>query len=217
MSAYVRTTLLEREKLVVDNQTAGLCDKPKVMQSSSSSASNDDEVSRDENPLNCKDYRDPSLPKDYVATFILKLDEKVYVAYSHANALIEPQHSKATGIISEFRKNGEFIKRLVSRVEQLQIPTGMAKAPRNFGAVSGMLLVANGSNGRVLAFDIDTGNFGGALFQEDVTPIIIDGVKSIAFEEQTLGTSKPSLRYVANVRGQNSPEIGRISLALNNN
>jgi uncharacterized protein (TIGR03118 family) len=60
-------------------------------------------------------------------------------------------------------------------------PWGIALAPKNFGALSNQLLVGNVGDGRIHAFDPDTGQLNGTLNLANGSPVSIPGLWGLQF------------------------------------
>ena len=79
------------------------------------------------------------------------------------------------GIVDVFDTSGHFDHRLIS-FGHLNAPWGMTMAPADFGKFSGDLLVGNFGNGRIHAYDAQTGRFKGTVKDANQKPIVIDGL-----------------------------------------
>ncbi|MBV8124535.1 MAG: TIGR03118 family protein [Paucibacter sp.] len=126
-------------------------------------------------------FKDPSMPAGYAPFGIQAIGNHIYVAY----AMQDSQAKQAVagvgvGAVDVFDMSGTLIKRLITG-SALNAPWGMAMAPSNFGAFSNALLVANFGDGRVNAYDPNSGALLGALSQSNGMPIAIDGLWGIAF------------------------------------
>ena len=131
-------------------------------------------------------FVDPTLPSGFAPFGIANIDGSIYVTYAKQDADAEddvpgPGH----GFVNVFDTQGNFIKRLISRTE-LNSPWGLALAPNNFGAFGGALLVGNFGNGRINAFDLNTGAFLGRLSQRDGQPLGFDGLWGLFFIDKRL-------------------------------
>lgn len=63
----------------------------------------------------------------------------------------------------------------------LASPFGMVRAPANFGKLSNKLLVGNVDDGRIHAFEPDTGQLAGTLLLTDGTPFSVPGLWDLGF------------------------------------
>lgn len=137
-------------------------------------------------------FTPPSLPAGYAPFGIQALDGKIYVSYAQRQAGNDDDvHAAGAGYIAVFDMAGNFLKQLVAG-GALNAPWGMAIAPAGFGSFGGKLLVANFGDGKVNAYDTDTGVPAGTLADAAGKALVIDGLWGIAFgngvNSQPLGT-----------------------------
>jgi hypothetical protein len=86
-----------------------------------------------------------------------------------------------SGQIDIFQEDGTFLRTL-AHGKPLNQPWGFAVAPKNFGALSNTLLVSNNTNsGTINAFNLETGQFVGAVKDSDGKDIAIDQLWGIEF------------------------------------
>ncbi len=131
-------------------------------------------------------FVDPTLPDGYAPFGIRNINGLIYVTYAKQDRDKEddvpgPGH----GFVNVFDTSGNFIRRLISR-GRLNSPWGLALAPQDFGIASGSLLVGNFGNGRINAFDPNTGDGRGPLEQADGTPLAFDGLWALHFIDTSL-------------------------------
>ena len=131
-------------------------------------------------------FVDPTLPDGYAPFGIRNINGLIYVTYAKQDRDKEddvpgPGH----GFVNVFDTSGNFIRRLISR-GRLNSPWGLALAPQDFGIASGSLLVGNFGNGRINAFDPNTGDARGPLEQADGTPLAFDGLWALHFIDTSL-------------------------------
>jgi uncharacterized protein (TIGR03118 family) len=122
-------------------------------------------------------FSDSSIP--YGVYGVSALQGKIYVAY----APFFPGKGGA-GAVDLFDTSGNLIKTLIPPQQPggpLNIPYGMAIAPPNFGKYSNALLVGNLQDGRINAFDPDSGVFLGALDDQHGKPIEVPGLWDFNF------------------------------------
>jgi len=79
------------------------------------------------------------------------------------------------GFIDVFDSNGNFLQRLVSN-GNLNAPWGMVIASGSFNPFQNDLLVGNFGDGRINAYDPNTGAFVGTLTEKDGTPLDFEGL-----------------------------------------
>lgn len=122
-------------------------------------------------------FSDSNIP--YGVYGVSALGGKIYVDY----APVFPGKPGA-GAVDVFDTDGHLLKTLISAQQPngpLNIPYGMTIAPTNFGKFSNALLVGNLQDGRINAFDLDSGDFLGPLADESGKPIEIPGLWDFNF------------------------------------
>jgi len=87
----------------------------------------------------------------------------------------------------------------------------MALAPSNFGQFSNDLLVGNFGNGRINAFDPNTGASLGQLTKQSGTAIIIDDLWGLAFGNGALAGQKNQLFFTAGIGDEQHGLFGFIA------
>jgi uncharacterized protein (TIGR03118 family) len=157
-------------------------------------------------------FVDPELPADHAPFGIQTIGDRTYIAYAKRDAQDLPISGAGLGRIAVFDTNGRLLKRLVGPGGRLNVPWGMAQAPADFGQFSNALLVANVGDGRINAFDIETGAFLGALAMPSGAPIVIDGLRGIAFGQGLFeqASDAASLFYTAGPAAGSQGAYGRI-------
>ncbi|MES2151053.1 MAG: TIGR03118 family protein [Pseudomonadota bacterium] len=158
-------------------------------------------------------FTDPTLPGGYAPYGIQAIGDKIFVSYARQDGALHDQSAGAgLGMINVFDMGGAFVRHLVLPGGALNAPWGMAKAPAGFGAVGGMLLVSNFGDGKINAFDIDSGALAGALSKADRTPLLIDGIWGIAFGNGSATQPLNTLYFTAGPGRQAQGAFGRIDL-----
>jgi uncharacterized protein (TIGR03118 family) len=76
--------------------------------------------------------------------------------------------------------DGHFIRRF-AQSGRLNSPWGLALAPPNFGPFSNALLVGNFGDGRINAFNAESGAFLGQLRDAQGQPLRLEGLWGLAF------------------------------------
>ncbi|MCI0456185.1 MAG: TIGR03118 family protein [Gemmataceae bacterium] len=164
-------------------------------------------------------FTDPNLPAGYAAFNVQNLGGKLYVTYAKQDADAEDDLAgKGNGFVSVFDTSGNFIKRLASR-GTLNSPWGLALAPTlvpndpttDFGQFSGALLVGNFGDGRINAFNPDTGKFLGQLSSSKGHPLVIDGLWGLAFGNGVSAGDKNALYYAAGPDDEEHGLFGKIT------
>jgi uncharacterized protein (TIGR03118 family) len=121
-------------------------------------------------------FRDPSLPAGFAPFNVTEIGNQVYVTYAKQDSAgHDDVAGPGNGFVDVFTNYGAFMKRLVTR-GLLNSPWGLTIAPANFGAFSGDLLVGNFGDGRIHAYDPNSGRLLGTLRGPNARPITIDGL-----------------------------------------
>jgi uncharacterized protein (TIGR03118 family) len=156
-------------------------------------------------------FTDPNLPAGYAPYGIQAIGDLVYVAYARPDATGRNAGAGAgLGIVDAFSASGTFVKRLVAPGGALNAPWGMTMAPSGFGTFSNALLVANAGDGKINAFDPNTGLLLGTLAQADGSAIAIDGLHGIAFGNDRNAQPSTTLFFAAGPAGGTHGLYGRI-------
>jgi len=134
-------------------------------------------------------FTDPNLPQNYAPFGIQAIANgpngttQIYVSYAKSGAdpgTCEDTRGAGFGMVDVFDANGKFVTELVKVGGLLNAPWGMALAPKDFGTLSGALLVSNHADGTINGYDPSNGTFIGTL-QTSAGPFAQDGLWGIAF------------------------------------
>lgn len=118
-------------------------------------------------------FTDSTLPARFAPFNVAWLEGKLYVAFAKREKGGDDEEAgQGLGYIDVFDVQGNLLKRLVSK-GALNAPWGMTIAPQSFGR---SLLVGNFGDGRIHAYDPDTGVLIGTLRGKGGDPIAIDGL-----------------------------------------
>ena len=117
---------------------------------------------------------DSNTPKGLAVYGIQADDENVYVTLG--------AFGSTAGAVDIFNLKTKTVKRLITNGAggRLNLPWGIAIAPKNFGEFSGALLVGNTGNGWINAFNTTTGKFLGSL-ESGGKPIVINDLWGLEF------------------------------------
>jgi uncharacterized protein (TIGR03118 family) len=119
-------------------------------------------------------FTDATIPKGFAPFGIQDIGGQVYVSYAATNG-------GPGGYIDIFTETGTFVKRFASG-KPLNQPWGFAVAPKNFGVLSGTLLVTNNiTAGTINGYNLTTGKLVGTMKNSGGTPLIINGIWGIEF------------------------------------
>lgn len=147
---------------------------------------------------------DPNLPPGYAPYNVALLNGNLYVAYALRKG-DDVRTGAGLGHIDVFHTDGTLVTTLVAN-GTLNAPWGMAIAPSRFGDFAGTLLVANNGDGRINAFDPNTGALIGTLSDSTGTSLQIDGVR--ALQDSGSGT----MLFSADPKHRNKGLLGVISV-----
>ena len=146
----------------------------------------------------------------------------LYVTYAAPNAS-GLDAATGGGFVDVFSTAGTFIKRLISPFvapggqnqtdNHLNAPWGTVQAPSDFGAYSNDLLIANHGDGRINAYNINTGAFLGTLTDASGNAVIIGGLRGLSFGNNGLAGLQDTLYYTAGTDGGADGTVGSLSLS----
>jgi uncharacterized protein (TIGR03118 family) len=121
-----------------------------------------------------KSFSDPQIPKDLTPYGMREINGKLWVTFT-------PLTKGQNGLVDIFNPDGTVFKHDAVH-GPLHSPWGLALAPANFGAFSNAVLIGNNTkDGRINAFNIETGVFLGTLTDASGAPISIDQLWGLDF------------------------------------
>ncbi len=156
-------------------------------------------------------FADPNVPAGYAPFNIWALNGKLYVMYAQQNAAknnVVP--GTGNGQVAVFDFNGNLQKHLTSG-STLNAPWGVALAPSTFGAFGGALLVGNFGDGKINAFDANTGAALGTLQDAGGKPIVLEGLWALIFGNGGNGGDKNTLYFAAGINGEKDGLLGSLA------
>ena len=134
-------------------------------------------------------FRDKGLPHGYAPFNVAEVGDRVFVTYAKQSAdRVDDVAGAGHGFIDVFTNYGVLLHRFASR-GVLNSPWGMAVAPQTFGKFAGDLLVGNFGDGRIHAFDLNTGHLDGTLRDTHHNAIVIDGLWGLLVGDAAAGGS----------------------------
>jgi len=159
-------------------------------------------------------FTDSEVPFGFGPFNVVTINNQVYVSFALIDGFgpddVDDQRGPGNGFVDVFDSSGRFIKRLISH-GHLNSPWGMVMAPKNFGALSGDLLVGNFGDGKINAYDPKTGAFVATLSDSNGVPIVIDGLWALEFGTQKVGKKTiPVLYFSAGPNGEDDGAAGTI-------
>src|SRR5579862_5456454 len=121
-----------------------------------------------------KSFTDSSIPTGFSVFGIQDIGGQLYVSFASTSGGVG-------GFIDIFKEDGTFVKHF-AHGKPLNQPWGFAVAPKNFGPLSGTLLISNNTNtGTINGFNLKTGKFVGTITDSTNKPIKINQLWAIEF------------------------------------
>ena len=149
-------------------------------------------------------FTDPSVPAGFAPFNIQLLAGKLYVTYAKQDSTKGVDVGGAgNGYVAVFDTNGNLIKHLISG-GQLNSPWGIAIAPPSFGTYANALLVGNFRDGKINAFDVNSGSFLGTLQDPAGNPIVNIGLWALVFGGNAAGNYSTTLYITAGIPGNDT-------------
>jgi uncharacterized protein (TIGR03118 family) len=130
-------------------------------------------------------FSDPTLPAGYAPFNVAEINGQVFVTYALKGGeddIAGPAH----GFVDVYTTSGAFVKRFATH-GVLNSPWGITIAPANFGQFSNDLLIGNFGDGRIHAFDPNTGEVLGTLRGTSGKPLAIDGLWGLIVGDPSSG------------------------------
>ena len=155
-------------------------------------------------------FTDPGVPADYHPFNAQALGGKLYVTYAKVDPTGRDIPGVGNGYVSVFNFNGLLLNRLISN-GPLNSPWGLTLAPASFGVFGGALLVGNFGDGRIHAFNPDTGAFLGVLNDEAGEPIVNDKLWAITFGNGVAGGDVNTLYFAAGIGNEQHGLFGSLT------
>jgi len=156
-------------------------------------------------------FTDPNLPAGYAPYNLRKIGTRLFVLFAKQNAKkSEAVVGAGLGLLDVFDLNGNFIRRLTTG-GQLNAPWGIAQAPTTFGTFGGDILVGNLGDGRITAFDPQTGASKGQLSNSGGKPIVISELWALTFGNGGQGGKKGLLYFTSGPGNYKHGRLGSIA------
>ena len=115
--------------------------------------------------------------KGYAPFNVAIINGKVYVAFAkQGKVCCDEKHGAGLGAIDVFDESGTLLQQLVAKGGALNAPWGMTIAPSSFNEFAGALLVGNFGDGKINAYDSNSGSFIGTLSKKTGAPLVISGL-----------------------------------------
>jgi uncharacterized protein (TIGR03118 family) len=151
-------------------------------------------------------FSDPELPADYHAFNIQAINNKLYVEYAPADAVLAGTAAPGEGAVDVYNADGQLLERLVRPNDsQINQPWAVAMAPSNFGSFSHDLIVGNFGDGTIDAYNPKNGHFAGKLKNASGQPIAITHLWGLAFGNGGAAGPKNTLYFTAGLTSHLAP------------
>jgi uncharacterized protein (TIGR03118 family) len=158
-------------------------------------------------------FRDPRLPAGFAPFNIQNILGNIYVMYAKQDKEKEDEEKGVGfGFVNVFDANGNLIRRFASR-GKLNAPWGITLAPADFGRFSNLLLIGNFGDGRINAFDLNSGDFRGQMRTPDHRVLSVDGLWGLAFGNGVASQPTNTLFFTAGPNDESHGLYGRIEAA----
>jgi uncharacterized protein (TIGR03118 family) len=156
-------------------------------------------------------FTDSQLPSGYAPYNIANQNGNLYVSYALQDSTKSVSvPGPGNGFVDVYDMSGNLKTRLVAQ-GALNAPWGMTLAPaNNFGAFSGMLLVGNFGDGRINAYDPNTGASQGAMQDTSGNTIAISGLWALRVGNGVSGGDANAVYFAAGPGGEQHGLFGSL-------
>lgn len=148
-------------------------------------------------------FTDPDLDPDFTPFNVVNFGGVLMVTYK---SISDPDEG---GAINMFDTDGNFLGRFTDG-GTLNAPWGLALAPDTFGEFSGALLVGGFGDGRISAFDPNTGDFLGLLKDSEGNPWVFERLWALIFGNGGSGGDPNTLYFTAGINAQQDGLFGSL-------
>ncbi len=156
-------------------------------------------------------FLDGALPAGYAPFGIQNINGDLFVTYAlQDGAKHDDVAGPGYGYVVKFDTSGNLLQRFSSQ-GALNAPWGLAVAPAGFGPFTGDVLVGNFGDGRINAFDPQTGEWLGALNNASGAPFAVSGLWAILFGNGHSGGSTGKLYFTAGITGESQGLFGSLA------
>jgi uncharacterized protein (TIGR03118 family) len=161
-------------------------------------------------------FTDPSLPPGYSPFGIAVIDQLVYIAYARRPAASsDPVSGAGLGLVALFTTSGEFITRLITTEGALDAPWSIVRSPPDGTApFPRALLVGNTGDGRINAFDAETGALLGSFTDATGAVLVIPHLHGLAFGNHYAKQPRTTLFFSAGAHDGANGWYGRIDFSV---
>jgi uncharacterized protein (TIGR03118 family) len=155
-------------------------------------------------------FTDRHLPHGYAPFNIVVSGGRLFVTYAKQDrAKHDDVAGHGHGIVNIFDLNGQMVARFAQH-GHLNSPWGLVQAPSSFGQFAGAVLIGNFGDGRIHAFDADTGKFLGPVVNSVGQEILIDGLWSLSVGNGKAGGDAGAINFTAGPNGEKDGLLGSL-------
>jgi uncharacterized protein (TIGR03118 family) len=166
-------------------------------------------------------FDDPALPDGFAPFGIQAVERRpgvtteIFVTFARKGApdARDPVSEPGMGLVNVFDTGGRLLRRLVPAGGGLSAPWGIALAPAGFGTLGGALLVGNVGDGRIVAYDAESGRPVGIVSDADGRPIATPGLRGLAFGNDSHNQPRGALFFTASTDDTDGV-LGRIDVRV---
>lgn len=152
-------------------------------------------------------FTDSALPARFAPFNVKIMQHNLFVAFAKREKDGDDEVAgPGLGYVDVFTPTGRLLKRLVAN-GVLNAPWGMTIAPAGFGGLDGALIVGNFGNGRINAFDVNTGAYLETLTSPHNHHLVIQGLWGLESEANGV------LKFAAGPDDESNGLVGIISPA----
>jgi uncharacterized protein (TIGR03118 family) len=156
-------------------------------------------------------FTDPHVPNGYAPFNVVLIGGKLFVTYAKQDAAKEDDVAlPAHGLVDIFDLSGHMLTRFAQH-GHLNSPWGVVQAPANFGDSAGAILIGNFGDGRIHAFDPDTGKSLGSVTNSLGQEIVIDGLWSMTVGNGHGGGDAGTIYFTAGPNGEKNGLFGSLA------
>jgi uncharacterized protein (TIGR03118 family) len=156
-------------------------------------------------------FTDPHLPNGYAPFNVVLIGGKLFVTYAKQDAAKHDDVAlPAHGLVDIFDLSGHLLTRFTQH-GHLNSPWGVVQAPASFGDSAGAILIGNFGDGRIHAFDPDTGKSLGSVVNSLGQEIIIDGLWSLTVGNGRGGGDAGTIYFTAGPNGEKNGLLGSLT------
>jgi uncharacterized protein (TIGR03118 family) len=162
-------------------------------------------------------FTDPHLKRGYAPFNVALIGDKLFVTYAVQDAdRHDDVAGPARGFVNKFNLDGTGLERFAQH-GHLNSPWGVVQAPASFDQnpggqnFAGSILIGNFGDGRINAFDSNTGEFRGPVVNSNGQPILIDGLWTLRVGNGGNGGDANKIYFTAGPNGESDGLFGSLT------